>query len=108
MAAPYRASHLAHGLRLSQAGGPLSSLGQMAEAACCPRPLWPSQPKPARRAWHALWAVTAPRADAVARLVAAHRWPWWEEVAGTNKRGPWSMHRMRRGVLGLTKGARAP
>jgi hypothetical protein len=36
-----------------------------------------------------------------ARLVAAHRWPRWEEVAGTSKWGLRSMRRARRGVMGL-------
>jgi hypothetical protein len=54
----------------------------------------------------ARWAVTAPRADAAARLVAAHRWPRWEEVAGTSKRGPRTMRQARRGVVGLTEVAR--
>jgi hypothetical protein len=38
--------------------------------------------------------------------VAAHRWPRWEEVANTSKRGPRSMHRARLGVMGLTEVAR--
>jgi hypothetical protein len=93
MAAQYWASHSAQGLRRSRVGGLLSSMRRNGTAAWLPQPLWPSQPRPARHAGRALWAVTAPRAD----TAAAHRWPRWEEVAGTSKRGPQSMRRARRG-----------
>jgi hypothetical protein len=58
---------------------------------------------PVRRAGRALWAVTAPRADAAAQSAVAHRRLRWEEVAGTSKRGPRSMRLARRGVMGLTE-----
>jgi hypothetical protein len=35
--------------------------------------------------------------------VAAHRWLRGEEVDDTSKRGPQSMRRARRGVMGLTE-----
>jgi hypothetical protein len=66
----------------------VATVAQPAQAGVCARP--------------ALWAVTASRADAA----VAHRWPRWEEVAGTSKRGPQSMRRARRGVMGLTEVAR--
>jgi hypothetical protein len=48
-------------------------------------------------------AVTAAAVGAAAWPVVACRWPRWEEVANTSKRGPRSMRRARRGAMGLTE-----
>jgi hypothetical protein len=48
-------------------------------------------------------AVTVAATGAAARPVAARRWPRWEEVASTSKRGPRSMRHARRGGMGLTE-----
>jgi hypothetical protein len=83
-----------HDLQRSRAGGLLAGPKlPRRPAGCGPAH---GQPRLAQRVGHALWAVTAPRANTAARLAAAHRWPRWEEMASTSKRGPGSMRRARR------------
>jgi hypothetical protein len=54
------------------------------------------------RAWHTLWVVTAPRADAVARPVGA-RWRWlFDEVFMASTREASRTCWTRLGVVGLT------
>jgi hypothetical protein len=86
----------------SRACGPLSVAGHLGHGLGA-RPT--SRPGQLWRAASKQSAVTATAAGAAARSVAARRWPRWEEVASTSKRGPWGMRPTHGGVPVLTGAA---
>jgi hypothetical protein len=59
---------------------PLSSVGQTAEAVYCPRPLWHSQPRPARRGALGARSGRSPRPELMWRR------DWWRLTGGLGGR----------------------